>query len=64
MHKELYTNHCIFNDELDVLNGFLNEDLARKVKSGKSIMLVGGSEAIDKEYYQEMELPNGVPGFE
>lgn len=64
LHKELYTNHCIFNDELDVLNGFLNEDLARKVKSGKSIMLVGGSEAIDKEYYQEMELPNGVLGFE
>ena len=63
LHKALYTNHCTFNDELDVLNGFLNEDLARKVKSGKSIMLVGGAEAIDKEYYKEMEMPKGIPGI-
>ena len=57
LHKSLYINHCTFNDELDVLNGFLNEDLVRKVKSGKPIMLVGGAEEIDKEYYQSMEIP-------
>lgn len=57
LHKALYSNHCTFNDELDVLNGFLNEDLVRKVKSGKPIMLVGGAEEIDKEYYQNIELP-------
>lgn len=57
LHKTLYSNHSTFNDELDVLNGFLNEDLARKVKPGKPIMLVGGAEEIDKEYYQNMEIP-------
>lgn len=57
LHKTLYLNHSTFNDELDVLNGFLNEDLARKVKPGKPIMLVGGAEEIDKEYYQNMEIP-------
>lgn len=57
LHKALYTNHCTFNDELDVLNGFLNEDLARKVRLGKPIILVGGAEEIDKNYYQSYELP-------
>lgn len=56
LHKTLYSNHSTFNDELDVLNGFINEDLARKVKPGKPIMLVGGAEEIDKEYYQNMEI--------
>lgn len=57
LHKTLYSNHSTFNDELDVLNGFLNEDLALKVKPDKPIMLVGGAEEIDKEYYKDMELP-------
>ena len=57
LHKELYTNHCTFNDELDVLYGFLSEDLVRKVRLGKPIMLVGGAEEIDKKYYQSYELP-------
>lgn len=57
LHKELYTNHCTFNDELDVLYGFLNEDLVRKVRLGKPIMLVGGAEEIDKKYYQSYEVP-------
>ena len=57
LHKTLYSNHSTFNDELDVLNGFLNEDLARKVRPDKPIMLVGGAEEIDKEYYKDMEIP-------
>ena len=57
LHKTLYSNHSTFNDELDVLNGFLNENLARKVRPDKPIMLMGGVEEIDKEYYQNMEFP-------
>ena len=58
LHKSMYANHCTFNDELDVLNGFLNEDLAHKIVPGNPFMLVGGAEEIDKEYYQSFILPS------
>lgn len=58
LHKSMYANHCTFNDELDVLNGFLNEDLAHKIVPSNPFMLVGGAEEIDKEYYQNFKLPS------
>ena len=39
LHKSMYANHCTFNDELDVLNGFLNEDLAHKIVQGNPLCL-------------------------
>lgn len=50
LHKALYANHSTFTDELNVLNGFLNDNLVGKVKPNEPLMLVNGSEVIDKDY--------------
>lgn len=50
LHNALYANHSIFTDELNVLNGFLNENLVTKVKPNKLLILVDGSEVFDNDY--------------
>lgn len=39
-------------NELDLLGPFLKEGLVEKVSPNKSIMIIGGSSDIDKEYYE------------
>lgn len=56
MHKMIYANHCTFTDELDLLGGFLNEDLDRKIKPGKSVIIMGGTQYIDDEYTQDYKI--------
>lgn len=63
LHKALYANHSSFTDELNVLNGFLNENLATKVKPNKPLILVNGSEVIDYDYSNGFVHPQqgGLP---
>ena len=57
MHKTLYSNHSTFYDEIDLLNGFVNYDLAEKVKPGKALIIQPGSSEIDDEYAKDFKLP-------
>lgn len=57
MHKIIYSNHSMYNDELDLLSGFLNDDLAKKVSPQKKLIIMGGSELIDEEYEKDYKLP-------
>ena len=57
MHKMIYSNHSTFYDEIDLLNGFVNYDLAEKVKPGKSMVIQLGSSEIDEEYAKDFKLP-------
>ena len=57
MHKIIYSNHSTFIDEVDLLNGFVNHDLAKKVKPGKPLIIRCGSYEIDEEYAQEYRVP-------
>ena len=57
MHKIIYSNHSTFIDEVDLLNGFVNHDLAKKVKVGKPMIIRCGSYEIDEEYAQEYRVP-------
>ena len=56
MHKMIYANHSTFTDELDLLGGFLNEDLDKKIKPGKSVIIMGGTQYIDDEYTQDYKI--------
>lgn len=56
MHKMIYASHSTFTDELDLLGGFLNEDLDKKIKPGKSTIIVGGAQYIDAEYTQDYKI--------
>ena len=42
---------------MDLLNGFVNFDLAKKVKPGKPLIIRCGSFEIDEEYAQEYRVP-------
>lgn len=53
MHKVINENHSIFYDELDLLSGFLNNDLAKKIKHDKALNIIGGSELIDEKYVKD-----------
>ena len=57
MHKIIYLSHSVFNDEMDILSGFLNDDLAQKVRLNKKLVVMGGSELIDEEYEKDYKLP-------
>ena len=57
MHKTLYSNHSTFNDELDVLGLFLNNDLASLVKPDKPMMIIDGHQDIDEEYSKDYKIP-------
>ena len=57
MHKTIYTNHSTFNDELDLLGKFLNEDFAEQVKPDTPMIIIGGHEDIDEEYAKNFKLP-------
>lgn len=57
MYKIIYSNHSTFIDEVDLLNGFVNHDLAKKVKVGKPLIIRCGSYEIDEEYAQEYRVP-------
>ena len=63
MHKMIYSNHSTFNDELSLLSGFLNNDLAHKIKPNKAMMIIGGTQEIDDEYTNNyLTPPISVPG--
>lgn len=55
MHKTIYSNHSQYFDEIDLLNGFINYDLAKKVKPRMMIQL--GTLEIDEEYNKDYTLP-------
>lgn len=57
MHKTIYSNHSTFNDELDLLGKFLNEDFAKQVKPDSAMIIIGGHENIDEEYAKDFKLP-------
>lgn len=57
MHKTIYANHSTFMDEIDLLNGFVNHDLAKMVKPGKPMIIQCGSFEIDEEYAKDYRLP-------
>lgn len=57
MHKTIYSNHCTFIDEIDLLNGFVNHDLSKKVKPGMPLIIQCGSLEIDEEYAKDYLLP-------
>lgn len=57
MRKIINTNHSTFHDELDLLEQFLNENLADKVKPNKHMMIIGGSDYIDEEYAKDIFPP-------
>lgn len=50
IHKIIYSNHSTFFDEIDLLNGFINYDLAKRVKPTVPLMIQYGSSEIDEEY--------------
>ncbi len=60
MHKMIYANHSSFTDELDLLGGFLNEDLDKRIKPGKANIIVGGTQYFDEEYSKDFKMPNGI----
>lgn len=60
MHKMIYANHSSFTDELDLLGGFLNEDLDKQIKPGKANIIVGGAKYIDEEYSKDFKIPSGI----
>lgn len=57
MHKTIYQNHSTFNDELDLLGQFLNNDLASKVRINMPMMIVDGHQDIDEEYSKDHKIP-------
>ena len=57
MHKTIYANHSTFIDEIDLLNGFVNHDLAKMVKPGRPMIVQCGSIEIDEEYAKDYRLP-------
>ena len=65
-HKTIYCNHSQFFDEIDLLNGFINHDLRKKVKFGKPMIIKLGSVEIDEEYANDYRLPieGMMPGAE
>jgi hypothetical protein len=65
-HKTIYCNHSQFFDEIDLLNGFINHDLRKKVKLGKPMIIKSGSVEIDEEYANDYRLPieGMMPGAE
>lgn len=56
MHKTIYSNHSSFNDEIDILGQFLNNGLVSKVKSNKPMIIVGGHQEIDQQYWEDLRL--------
>lgn len=60
MHKMIYANHSSFTDELDLLGGFLYEDLDKQIKPDKANIIVGGTQYIDAEYSKDFKIPNGI----
>lgn len=56
-HNTIYTNHCTFYDELDVLNGFLNYDLVDQIKTAKSSMICYGHAEIDEDFDKDILMP-------
>jgi len=57
MHKNIYLNHSMFSDEIDLLNGFINYDLKEKVELGKPLIIQYGCAEIDDEYAKDIRLP-------
>lgn len=57
MHKTIYANGSSFNDELDLLGQFLNNDLASKVKRNKKVLILDGHQDIDEEYSKDFKIP-------
>lgn len=53
MHNGLSLNHCIYYDELDVLNGFLNSNMVDLVKSGKQLTVAPDHKVIDEYFVKE-----------
>ncbi len=60
MHKSIYSENSVFYDELDLLSGFLYDDLYEKVKTNKSRVIIGGTERIDEMYTDYLPLINGI----
>ena len=56
MHKTIYANHSTFNDEIVLLNGFLNEDLAKKVNHMQGKIILGDTADIDEEYSHALSI--------
>lgn len=56
MHKTICSNHSSFNDEIDILGQFLNNGLVSKVKSNKPMIIVGGHQDIDEQYWGDLRL--------
>lgn len=61
MHKIIYSNHSTYNDEVDLLGLFLNDNLVDKVKPGKPLVIINGSEWIDEEYSKDYQIPIARP---
>lgn len=59
MRNEINKKGIVFVDELDLLGGFLNENLANKIKAFKVGEIFGGSKYIDDEYAKDFVLPIG-----
>lgn len=57
VHNAIYANHCIFYDELDVLNGFLNYDLVDQIKKAKSSIIYYGHKEIDEDFDKDILMP-------
>ena len=57
IHKVINSNHSTFFDEIDLLNGFINYDLAKRVKPTVPLMIQYGSSEIDEEYSKEYLMP-------
>lgn len=56
MHNEIYRKGFTFNDEIDVLNGFINFDLEKQVSRLKGGQIAYGSKEIDEEYARDFKL--------
>ena len=57
LHKIIYSNHSTFFDEIDLLNGFINYDLAKKVRPDRALIIQFGTSEIDEEYAEEYLSP-------
>lgn len=57
MHKLIYEKDCMYQDEVDLLSQFLNNNLAERVRRNNNLMIIGGSEVIDAEYAKDCQLP-------